>query len=137
AGEAEVGSNETTQGGLSLLGKSGALDFRVTATGYRHGGPSLTDTVTATGPATEKDEYWRYGLSGRTGIEANRNLNFQVIGFWLDSLSDLDNTTSDNLNTVEKREYGVAGQASFASDDEAFTAEFTASRYNARRLYFG
>lgn len=135
--EAEVGSYYTTQGGASILGKSGPIDFRVTATGYRHNGPSLADPATATGPADEDDEYWRYGFSGRLGAQASENLSFQTIGFWLDSFTDLDNTTSDNFNIVRKREYGVAGQGTFNSSDEAFQAQLTLSRYNARRLFFG
>ena len=135
--ELEVGSHGTLNAGTSVLGKSGPLDFRVTATGYRHEGPSLADPDTATSPITEKDGYWRYGFSGRAGVAASQNLSFQAIGFWLDSSSDLDGTTDDSTDTVRKREYAFAGQGEFRSDDGAFTAKATASRYVARRLYFG
>jgi len=135
--ELEVGSHGTLNAGTSVLGKSGPLDFRVTATGYRHEGPSLADPDTATSPITEKDGYWRYGFSGRAGVAASQNLSFQAIGFWLDSSSDLDGTTDDSTDTVRKREYAFAGQGEFRSDNGAFTAKATASRYVARRLYFG
>lgn len=135
--EIEVGSYGTVNGGTSILGKTGPLDFRVTATGYRHDGPSLTDPATATVPVTEDDGYRRYGFSGRAGLAASDNLSFQVIGFWLDSFSDLDGTGTDSSDSLKKREYAFAGQGEFRSDNGAFTARATASRYTARRLYFG
>jgi vitamin B12 transporter len=137
--EAEGGSYGTLNGGASLLGKSGPLDVRVTATGYRHDGPSLADPRTANpvGSVSEKDEYWRYGLSGRAGYQASDALSFQAIGFWQNSFSDLDNTRSDSLNTVKKREYAFAGQGSYKGLDEKLKVDLTASRYVARRLYFG
>jgi len=135
--ELEVGSYGTVNGGASVLGKTGPLDFRVTATGYRHEGPSLADPDTATTTVAEKDGYSRYGFSGRAGLAASQNLSFQVVGFWLDSFSDLDGTTGDSSDTVKKKEYAFAGQGEFRSNDNAFTAKATASRYVARRLYFG
>lgn len=135
--ELEVGSYGTVNGGASLLAKSGPLDLRLTATGYRHEGPSLTDPATATGPADEKDAYWRYGFSGRAGLAASENVSFQVTGFWLDSFSDLDGTTSDSTDTVKKEEYAIAAQGEFRADDGAFSAKATASRYGVQRLYFG
>src|SRR5690606_38228469 len=39
--EIEGGSHGTLNGGASLLAKTGALDLRLTATGYMHDGPSL------------------------------------------------------------------------------------------------
>jgi vitamin B12 transporter len=137
SGEAEGGSHGTLNGGASVIGKNGPVDFRLTATGYRHDGPSLTDPRTATSPVTEDDEYWRYGLSGRVGVEASQNLSFSATGFWLNSFSDLDNTTSDSLNTVKKKEYAIAGQGLYESSDGKFKAKLTGSRYVARRLYFG
>jgi vitamin B12 transporter len=135
--ELEVGSHGTVNAGTSVLGKSGPVDFRVTATGYRHEGPSLADPATATSPVTEDDAYWRHGLSGRAGVAASDNLSFQVIGFWLDSFADGDDTTADSADAAKKREYAFAGQGEFHSDDGAFTARATASRYGTRRLYFG
>jgi len=135
--EIEAGSHGTLNGGASILGKTGPLDFRVTATGYRHDGPSLADPVTATSPITEDDTYWRYGFSGRAGFSASDNLRFQLVGFWLDSFSDLDGATEDSHDTVDKREYAFAGQGEYFSDDRAFAAKATASRYVARRLYSG
>lgn len=135
--EAEAGSHSSLNGGASILGKSGPVDFRLTATGYRHDGPSLTDPRTAAKPVTEDDEYWRYGFSGRLGVEATSNLSFQVNGFWSDSFSDLDNTTSDTLNTVKKREYAIAGQGFYKSDDDKLKVKLTAGRFVARRLYYG
>ena len=137
--EAEAGSYGMRSGGASLLGKSGALDFRLTATGYRHDGPSLADPRTASpaGSATEKDEYRRYGFSGRVGYQATETLSLQAIGYWFDAFSDLDNTTSDSDDTAKTRDYAAAGQASYKSLDGQFTADLTASRYAARRRYFG
>ncbi|PEQ13665.1 hypothetical protein B2G71_04895 [Novosphingobium sp. PC22D] len=137
--QAEYGAYDTLNGGASVLGKSGPVDFRLTATGYRHDGPSLSDPATANPPGSvsEDDEYWRYGFSGRAGLAATDTLSFQAIGFWLDAFSDLDGTTTDNLNTVKKREYALAGQGSFRSTDGKLKADLTASRYVARRLYFG
>lgn len=137
--EAEAGSHGTLNGGASVLGKTGPLDFRVTATGYRHTGPSLADPRTApdANPVTEKDEYWRYGFSGRAGLEVAEGLSFQTIGFWQDSASDLDNTGSDNANRVKKREYAYAGTGSYVTGDGNLKVDLTASRYVARRLYFG
>jgi vitamin B12 transporter len=135
--ELEVGSYGTVNGGASVLGKSGPVDFRVTATGYRHDGPSVADPDTATSPITESDAYWRYGFSGRVGVAASDNLSFQAVGFWLDSFSDLDGTTDDSTDTLRKREYAFSGQGEFRSNDGAFTAKATASRYVARGLYFG
>ncbi len=137
--EAESGSYGALNGGASVLGKTGPLDFRVTATGYRHDGPSLTDPKTANpvGSGTEDDEYWRYGFSGRAGLQATEGLSFQTLGFWLDSFSDLDNTRSDTTNTVRKREYAYAAQGSYTTADGNLKVDLTASRYVARRLYFG
>lgn len=137
--EGEYGAHDTLNGGASILGKKGALDFRLTATGYRHKGPSLADpeTAPASKPVTERDEYWRYGFSGRVGIAASNNVALQVLGFWQDAHSDLDNSSSDNANTVRKREYAFAGQGKYESDDGHLHSDLTASRYVARRLYFG
>ncbi|WP_343521060.1 TonB-dependent receptor [Sphingomonas sp.] len=128
--EGEAGSHDTLNGGASLLGRTGALDFRLTASGYRHKGPSLADGV-------EDDEYWRYGFSGRVGLAASANVDLQLIGFWQDSHSDLDDTTADSLDTARVEEWALAGQGSYRSDDGAFRATATASRYKAQRRYFG
>lgn len=133
--QGEYGSFETLNGAASLIGKTGALDFRVTASGYKHDGPSLADP--ATGTSAEEDEYWRYGFSGRVGLAATANFDLQLIGFWQNSHSDLDDTNADSLDTVRKKEWAYAGQASFRSDDGGFRANATASRYVAQRRYFG
>lgn len=137
--DAEAGSHGTLSGASSIIGKTGDVDFRLSASGYRHTGPSLADPRTApAGAITEKDEYWRYGFSGRLGLAATQNLSLQAIALWQDSFSDLDNApSSDSLNTVRKKEYGYAGQARFQSSDQQFTADLTASRYVTQRLYFG
>lgn len=133
--QGEYGSYETRSGAASILGKKGALDFRLTASGYKHDGPSLADP--ATGTAAEQDEYWRYGFSGRVGLAAASNIDLQLIGFWQDSHSDLDGTNADSSDTVRKKEWAYAGQASYRSDDSALRASATASRYVAQRRYFG
>lgn len=148
--EGEAGSHGTVNGGASVLGKSGALDFRLTATGYRHDGPSLADPRTgkASSPVTENDEYWRYGLSGRVGVAISDTLSLQAIGFWQKAMSDLDDAASydyltgdifsaDNFDTVKKREYAGALQANFVSLDRKFKAEASISRYVSRGLYAG
>lgn len=141
--EIEGGSHGTLNGGASILAKSGAFDLRLSATGYRHDGPSLADPSTSSPPAKERDEYWRYGFSGRAGVAATHNLSFQLIGFWLDSFSDIDGTDYltaqpiDTSDTVKKREYAFAGQGEYESDDGSLTGTATASRYATRRLYFG
>lgn len=137
--DAEAGSHGTLSGSSSLIGKKGDVDFRLTATGYRHTGPSLADPRTApAGAITEEDEYWRYGVSGRIGVAASEYLSLQAIGLWQDSFSDLDNApSSDSLNTVRKKEYAYAASANFRSSDHQFKADLTASRYVTRRLYFG
>jgi len=135
--EVEGGSHDMVSGGASVLGKSGPLDFRLTATGYRHGGPSLADPRTATGPASEDDKYERYGLSGRIGYQATDTLSFQALGFWQKSTTDMDDTTGDSDDSVKKREYAIAGQANYKSSDGLLKVDLTASRYVARRLYFG
>lgn len=135
AAEAQYGNHDALNGGVSVLGRTGPLDFRVTATGYQHDGPSLADP--ATGPAVEEDAYSRYGFSGRAGLQISPELEVQAVGFWLDSESDLDNTNSDSFNTVDKREYAAALQAIYASSDDRFGADLTLSRYNSRRLFFG
>lgn len=137
--EGEGGSHGTVNGGASILGRSGPLDFRITATGYQHDGPSLADPQTAdpAGSVTENDAYWRYGFSGRAGLAATEALSFQLIGLWQDSDSDLDNTTSDSSDRVRKREYAIAGQARYQSIDGKFRADASLSQYEARRRYFG
>lgn len=133
--QGEYGSYETLNGAASVIGKTGALDFRLTASGYKHNGPSLADP--ATGKAVEEDEYWRYGFSGRVGLAATSNIDLQLIGFWQNSHSDLDGTNADSTDTVRKKEWAYAGQASYRSDDGAWRANATASRYVAQRRYFG
>lgn len=133
--EGEAGSHGTLNGAASVLGRTGALDFRLTASGYRHKGPSLADP--ATGPSVEPDAYWRYGFSGRAGFAASAHVDLQLIGFWQDSHTDLDATNGDSADTVRKKEWGYAGQGSFRSDDGAFRATATASRYSTQRRYFG
>lgn len=137
--EGEAGAYGTRMGAASILGKSGAVDFRLTASGYRHDGLSVADPKTGpAGAITEKDEYWRYGFSGRIGLAASDNLSFQLIGLWQDSFSDLDNAPdSDNDDTAKSREHAFAGQGSFKSSDGHFKADLTASRYAIRRLYHG
>lgn len=133
--QGEYGSHDTLNGAASIIGKKGAVDFRLTASGYKHNGPSLADP--ATGTSVEEDEYWRYGFSGRVGVAATSNVELQLIGFWQDSHSDLDGTNADSTDTVRKKEWAYAGQASYRSDDSALRATATASRYVAQRRYFG
>ena len=135
--EGEGGSYGTVSGGASVLGKRGPLDFRLTATGYSHDGPSLADPKTATAPVTEDDRYWRYGLSGRAGVAVTDTLNLQVQGFWQKARTDLDNSTSDSGDIARKREYAVAAKADYLSLDRRFRADASVSRYAANRLYFG
>ena len=137
--EAEGGSYGELNGGASVLGKSGPFDFRLTGTGYRQTGPSLSDPRTFTPPQThaEDDEYWRYGTSGRLGYQATDGLSFQALGFWLNSRFDLDDTTSDSSDYVRTKEWAYAGQGSYKSNDGKLKIDLTASRYVAHRLYFG
>lgn len=137
--EGEGGSYGAVNGGASVFGKSGALDFRLTATGYSQDGPSLADPKTAypAGSATEQDGYWRYGLSGRAGLALSNTLSVQMIGFWQKARSDMDNTTSDSSDFVRKRDYAAAAQANYLSTDKKLKIDASVSRYAARRLYFG
>ncbi|CAN5116996.1 hypothetical protein BH10PSE13_BH10PSE13_23360 [soil metagenome] len=137
--ELEGGSYGTVNGGASLLGKTGPLDFRLTATGYSHDGPSLADPRTArpVGSATEDDGYSRHGVSGRVGLAATDTLSLQVIGFWQKSASDLDGTRTDSFDTVRKREYAIGAQANYLSLDKSLKADASVSRYQARRLFYG
>ncbi|MGE4411755.1 MAG: TonB-dependent receptor plug domain-containing protein [Sphingobium sp.] len=139
--EGEGGSYGTVNGGASVLGKTGPLDFRLTATGYSHDGPSLADPRTANpaGSVTEDDGYWRYGFSGRAGLAATDTLSFQLIGFWQKAHTDNDGTTTDSIGseTISKREYAAAAQANYESSDGTFKADASYSRFVSRRLYFG
>jgi len=133
--QGEYGSYNTLNGAASIIGKKGVLDFRLTASGYKHDGPSLADP--ATGTSVEEDEYWRYGFSGRAGAAVTSNIDLQLIGFWQNSHADLDATNGDSTDTVRKKEWAYAAQASYRSDDSALRASATASRYVAQRRYFG
>ncbi|MCE7797632.1 TonB-dependent receptor [Sphingobium sufflavum] len=142
--EAEGGSYGTVSGGASILGKSGPLDFRLTATGYSHDGPSAADPLTApAGAATEQDRYWRYGLSGRVGLALTDTLSVQALGFWqkartdFDNDSDFDNIPDDTNDVARKREYAVAVKADYLSLDKRLRADATISRFATNRLYFG
>ncbi|MGE4429523.1 MAG: TonB-dependent receptor plug domain-containing protein [Sphingobium sp.] len=143
--EGEGGSYGTVNGGASVLGKSGALDFRLTATGYSHDGPSLADPRTAPPamPVTEDDGYWRYGFNGRVGVAATDTLSFQAVGLWQKSHTDRDGSDFlsgsqiDSADTSGVREYAGALQANYLSLDGRFRADASVSRYVARRLYFG
>lgn len=143
--EGEAGSYGTVNGGASVLGKSGAIDFRLTATGYSHDGPSLADPRTAPPglPVTEDDGYWRYGFNGRIGIAATDTLSFQAVGLWQKSRTDRDGsdfmtgTQIDSDDSSSVREHAGALQANYLSLDGRFRADASVSRYVARRLYFG
>lgn len=135
--EAEGGSYGTVNGGASILGKSGALDFRLTGTGYSHDGPSLADPRTATRPVTEDDRYSRYGLSGRVGYAITDEFSLQAMGYWQRAFTALDNTLSDSSDYVTKQEYAAAVQANYLSADHRFKADASVTRYVARRLYYG
>ena len=125
--------------GASILGKRGPLDFRVTATGYKHDGPSLADPRTAdpAGSVHEDDGYWRYGFSGRAGLAATDTLSVQITGFWQDSDSDTDGSFTDDIGHVRKKEYAAAAQVNYLSRDRRFKADASLGRYEARRRYFG
>lgn len=137
--EAEGGSYGTVNGGASLLGKSGPVDFRLTASGYSQDGPSLADPRTASAGriVTEDDRYWRYSLSGRVGFQATDTLSFQLLGFWQKSRSDLDGTRTDSLDILRKKEYAIAAQTNYLSLDGKFRADASVSRYEAERRYAG
>jgi vitamin B12 transporter len=149
--EGEGGSYGEASGGATLLGKAGALDFRLTATGYRQGGPSAEDPRQFNPPISnsqaEQDEYWRYGLSGRIGYEVSPNISLMTTGFWQNSHADLDGSSyspdfsvsypADTADYTKTREYAVGGKAEYKSDDSKWKVDVTGSRYNARRLYFG
>ncbi|MET0366250.1 MAG: TonB-dependent receptor, partial [Sphingobium sp.] len=135
--EGEGGSYGTVTGGASVLGKSGPVDFRLTATGYSHDGPSLADPRTASSPIREDDRYWRYGLSGRIGFAATDTLGFQLVAFWQKSLTDLDNSTSDSVDVLRKQEHAVAAKADYRSIDDKFHAEASIGRYQSNRRQYG
>ena len=129
--EAEYGTYDTLNGGVSLLGRSGPIDGRVTATGYRHEGPSLARN------GTEWDGYWRYGLSGRIGFAPSDAVDLQFIGFWQDTDTDLDNTTSDSEDSVRKKEWAAAARGTFKAAGDRLHVDTIASRYVARRRHYG
>jgi vitamin B12 transporter len=133
--EAEAGSENARSGGVTLLGRNGAIDYRLTGTAFAADGPSLADP--ATGTATEDDAYERWSLSGRVGARIGETIETQVVGFYTDSASDLDNTTSDSDDVLEKKEYGAAFKASHETTDSRWRNELTVSRFNAERTYFG
>ncbi|HEX7853092.1 MAG TPA: TonB-dependent receptor [Sphingobium sp.] len=135
--EGEGGSYGTVDGGASVLGKSGPVDFRLTVTGYSHDGPSLADPRTATSPITEDDRYWRYGLSGRIGVAATDTLSFRLVGFWQKSLTDLDNATSDSFDVQRKQEYALGAQANYRSTDGKLHANASLNRYQSNRRQYG
>lgn len=133
--EAEGGSENTRSGGVTLLGKSGAVDYRLTGAAFAAGGPSLSDPETGT--ATEDDAYERWSLSGRVGVAMGETIDAQLIGFYSSADSDLDNATSDNFDTSERDEYGAAVQVKHETTDARWRQELTVSRYNAERTLFG
>lgn len=149
--EGEGGSHGEASGGATVLGKSGAFDFRLTATGYRQDGPSSEDPRDFNPPITnsqaEQDRYWRYGLSGRVGYQLNRNFSLMATGFWLNSHTDYDGTSynadftiaypADTSDHAKRREYAAGVQAKYESDDGKWKVDLAGSRYNARRRYFG
>lgn len=148
--EAEGGSYGTFNGGATVLGKSGPVDFRLTGTGYRQDGLSSYDprmfNPATTNAQAEKDSYWRYGFSGRVGYEISPNVALMATGMWQDSRTDFDGSNyaffpavypADSSDYVRKREYAVGAQGAYKSDDGKLKADVTVSRYRARRLYFG
>jgi vitamin B12 transporter len=143
--EAEGGSYGTVRGGASILGKTGPLDFRLTATGYSQDGPSIADPLTAPvpGSASEDDRYWRYGLSGRAGLAVTNTLTVQAIAFWqksrtdFDGDSDFDGIPDDTDDVVRKQEYAIAAKADYRSTDNRLRADATVSRFRTNRRYFG
>jgi vitamin B12 transporter len=149
--EGEAGSYGELSGGTSLYGKSGALDFRLTATGYKQGGPSSEDPRDFNPPIpnaqAEQDTYWRYGFSGRIGYQISPNVSLMATGFWLDSHTDTDGTSyspdfsiaypADSADYVKNRQYAIGGKGEYQSDDGKWKVDVTGSRYNTHRLYFG
>lgn len=133
--ELEGGSYGTIGGGASILGKRGDLDFRVTATAYQHDGPSLAAPMY--GPTPEEDSYERKGVSGRVGYRFSDNIEGQLIGFYTDASTDLDDTGADSDDTVDKDESGLSAQLEHKSDGGAWRNELTVGRYQVKRLYFG
>lgn len=131
-----AGDHLLKRGGVSMLGKRGPLDFRLTATGTVTEGPSIADPRTGTN-VTEDDNYWVWALSGRVGYEFSETLKGQIVSFYNSSSTDLDNTTSDSLNNVDKKDLGLAVQLTHETTDSNWKNELTLSRYNAERLYFG
>ncbi|MFN3609113.1 MAG: TonB-dependent receptor plug domain-containing protein [Hyphomonas sp.] len=132
----EHGDHLLKRGGVSLLGKNGPLDYRVTATGTVTEGPSIADPRTGRA-VTEEDDYWVWALSGRVGYQLSDMVSGQLVSFYNSSSTDLDNTTSDSANNVDKKDLGVAAQFTHETTDAAWKNELTLSRYNAERLYFG
>lgn len=130
------GDHLLKRGGVSLLGKNGALDYRLSATGTVTEGPSIADPRTGTN-VTEDDDYWVWALSGRIGYRFYETFSGQIVSFYNSSSTDLDNTTSDSPNNVDKKDLGLAAQLIHETEDGAWKNELTLSRYNAERLYFG
>lgn len=131
-----AGDHLLKRGGVSMLGKRGPLDFRLSATGTVTEGPSIADPRTGTN-VTEDDDYWVWALSGRVGYEFSQTLKGQLVSFYNSSSTDLDNTTSDSLNNVDKKDLGLAVQLTHETTDSNWKNELTLSRYNAERFYFG
>lgn len=133
--EAEGGSENTRSGGITLLGKHGGVDYRLTGTTFAADGPSLADPLT--GPAREDDGYERRSVSGRLGAQIVDGFSAQVLGFYSETSSDLDNSNSDSSDTVDKDEYAAAAQLTYAAPGSGWRNELTISRYSAKSLYFG
>ncbi len=133
--EAEGGSYGTYSGGVSVFGKNGPLDFRLSATGFSADGPSVADPKT--GPATEDDSYSRWSLSGRAGYKLTETVELQAMGFYNDADSDLDATNADSDDTVRTKEGALGLKLVHKSLDGVWGNTLSMSRYDVERRYFG
>ncbi len=136
-GELEGGSFGTISGGMSLYGKTGPVDVRLTASGHHNDGPSLA--APTAGPSVEPDAYSRYGFSGRIGVQVTEDLEIAATGFLSRTESDLDGTGTDvsSNRKVDKDENAAAIQVSHSAFEGKWRNSLLAGIYEARRLYYG
>lgn len=136
----EGGSYGTFSGGGSVLGRSGPVDFRLTAHGTRNNGPSVADPDN--GPASEEDGYSTWGLSGRIGWRLGKNTTLEAIGFGNDSKIDLDAEGQDadpvfsTTVRAETDQQAYAVRLNHDALDDRLKLRATATQFQTDRVYF-
>lgn len=112
----QAGNNSSNYQQLSLLGGDERFDYSISGTHWKTHADSVTPADLRNGLAAEADRYRNNTLSTRLGFKARENLDFTVVGRYVNDRQQIDpevgfGTIEDSDAQIKNREYFLRGES--------------------------